>query len=503
MTILWLMSALALADEIPATSKVVAVTVYQDRARIIREATVEVPEGAHELVFDGLSYALMPASLAAEGEGNAKAVLTGIDVRPKRGTEERDARVKVLAAERRELERKIGAQRDVVARAQADVVFVTSVKPVAPKALDEELFLADDVAEQLGGLATLVGEQVNKRLTELRTAERAIRDFEAQVAKIDRETAELGGGAGPDVQRVAVGVDAKRAGSVTVRVSYLVTGAAWTPHYDARFGIADAKVKLDVAGTVVQTTGEDWRDVKLTLSTARPQEGTAPPALEPFWLNEGYGVVNTGSGGGSAATAFEFSAGRTEDVLSDGTKKRVYLTTLDLGGEVIHRVVSRRVEAAWLTVRAKNVAEFTLLPGTLSSYLGSAYVGDGNLGQVGPGDRLDLSFGVDDRVAVKRKRLVDQEGGPKALGNRERATYAFETEVTNRTGKAIQIEVTEQVPASRDAKWEIKTTTTPNATVPSTGVFQWSGPLENGAAQVYAVKYEVSWPQGDRPVLLD
>src|SRR5665647_1391083 len=36
---------------------------------------------------------------------------------------------------------------------------------------------------------------------------------------------------------------------------------------------------------VRQQTGEDWRNVDLTLSTARPSVGGAPPELSPWWVS--------------------------------------------------------------------------------------------------------------------------------------------------------------------------------------------------------------------------
>ncbi len=44
-------------------------------------------------------------------------------------------------------------------------------------------------------------------------------------------------------------------------------------------------IELAYYGNVRQQTGENWDNVKLSLSTARPSVGARMPELEPWWLN--------------------------------------------------------------------------------------------------------------------------------------------------------------------------------------------------------------------------
>ena len=74
-------------------------------------------------------------------------------------------------------------------------------------------------------------------------------------------------------------------------LTYIVSGARWTPQYDLRAFITEGKgsssvVKLNYRASIVQSTGEDWNDVSLTLSTASPLQGTAVPSLAPYWIAE-------------------------------------------------------------------------------------------------------------------------------------------------------------------------------------------------------------------------
>ncbi|MCP5050932.1 MAG: mucoidy inhibitor MuiA family protein, partial [bacterium] len=84
---------------------------------------------------------------------------------------------------------------------------------------------------------------------------------------------------------VLVEMDVKRAGNLTVSLSYLVPGASWSAGYDLRIFSGQAKDTLTYSAIVKQETGEDWENVHLTLSSANPMEGTAIPNLEPVFIN--------------------------------------------------------------------------------------------------------------------------------------------------------------------------------------------------------------------------
>ena len=66
--------------EISVEAPIQAVTVYGDRALIVRHAVVEIPEGGeHILKFGGLPLRLQSTSLRAAGSGPAGTRILGIE----------------------------------------------------------------------------------------------------------------------------------------------------------------------------------------------------------------------------------------------------------------------------------------------------------------------------------------------------------------------------------------------------------------------------------------
>ena len=58
-----------------------------------------------------------------------------------------------------------------------------------------------------------------------------------------------------------------------------VRGARWEPSYDLRVASDGEHVGLVAYGHVTQSSGEDWRDVRLSLSTADASEVALALAL--------------------------------------------------------------------------------------------------------------------------------------------------------------------------------------------------------------------------------
>ncbi len=71
-------------------------------------------------------------------------------------------------------------------------------------------------------------------------------------------------------------------------ISYIASNAYWTPYYDVRADNITQPLKLFYKAKIVQTTGIDWKAVKLSLSTATPSHKGIAPELSSWFL----GYVN-------------------------------------------------------------------------------------------------------------------------------------------------------------------------------------------------------------------
>lgn len=68
-------------------------------------------------------------------------------------------------------------------------------------------------------------------------------------------------------------------------LNYIVQQASWRPYYDLKVKNTDSPLELIYKAKVVQNTGEDWKKVKITLSTGDPSKDGQIQYLMPWFLN--------------------------------------------------------------------------------------------------------------------------------------------------------------------------------------------------------------------------
>src|SRR5882762_5328654 len=259
------------------------------------------------------------------------------------------------------------------------------------------------------------------------------RELDKEIRALERDLARLKSGA-RDVRTIAVGVSAERPGEV--RVSYQVNGAGWRPAYRAGLDSTGSKVLLERQGFIKQTTGEDWTNVKLKLSTGQPRlspQGAEPRPWKLSLYSPSVGAVSELSVGRTAAapaalmrqyradepkqeapvevqTTFttEFEVPGAVSLPSDGRKLTVSLAKLSLPAKMRLRVVPRLDAAAVVTAEAER-PEGVWLAGDIQLYR------DGNCGGATSWNpqasaALVLPFGRDSLVRVKVDRAKDRNG---------------------------------------------------------------------------------------------
>src|SRR5262249_1340226 len=124
-----------------------------------------------------------------------------------------------------------------------------------------------------------------------------------------RRMKELGGrGTGRQERDAVIVVDREGGKGGKVRLNYLVNEGRWHPEYKLRAGALNEQVRIDYLASLKQQSGEDWGQVKLTLSTAQPMLNAAPPELAVLAPMLARGGPGAGPGGGPGA-AFQPAQG--------------------------------------------------------------------------------------------------------------------------------------------------------------------------------------------------
>ena len=251
---------------------VTQVTVFTDQARVVRTAQVTVA-GNQSLEFPPLRDTAEVASMRVEAQGaevkrvdieriapeqlrtaEAKQVLTDI--------EKIDVEVDRLNQERAAL----SSQRDALLR----------LNPTAPQG---DPLKAPPKLNSGGWTqsAQFSADQLGKVQGKLREGERAQKKLQEKRAMLLEQARKLGNPQTTSGWKVVAQVAGN--GPATLTLTYLVRGAQWTPTWDLQLQPDTNTVNLSLAGLVAQTSGEDWSNATLLLSTAIPSHAVKVPRL--------------------------------------------------------------------------------------------------------------------------------------------------------------------------------------------------------------------------------
>ncbi|SIT07936.1 conserved hypothetical protein [Chryseobacterium ureilyticum] len=74
--------------------------------------------------------------------------------------------------------------------------------------------------------------------------------------------------------------------SLNLGVSYIVSDAGWIPSYDLRAESVKKPLEMIYKGQIYQKTGQDWKNIKLFVSTYRPSYNQNRPILSPLYIAE-------------------------------------------------------------------------------------------------------------------------------------------------------------------------------------------------------------------------
>ncbi len=270
----------AAAQAPKVTSKIERVTLYRGQALVTRRVELEAAKGAIEAVVPDLPENIVEDSLFAEGG-------EGVEVRAVRYV------TRPVGAEPREEVRKLDEEIEGVSDKIALNQKTQELMAKRTEYLDKlEGFVAPEAkievskgvlnAEALEKITKFSFENRSKVATELVAALREGRDLQKQKQLLERKRAELTNGANRTVREAVLFLEARAEGKQTVSLSYLVSGCGWSPSYTYRGDKDRKEVRVEYNGLIQQMSGEDWKDVELTLSTASPALSATAPGLAPF-----------------------------------------------------------------------------------------------------------------------------------------------------------------------------------------------------------------------------
>lgn len=498
-------------------SKISDVTVFLNRAQVVREVRAHIGAGETNLVIGGLTSALDPQSIQVSGSGNA--VILGIQ-HNQNYLDEGNKPPKLKHLE------------DSLEYYVTRLTKVQNDKAILEK--EEKLMEAN---QKIGGtqqnltVAELkaMADFFRARMSDIGAAkidaDEQIKDINEKITRLKKQIAEQRGLLSRNTSEIVVSVSAKASTQASLEVSYVVNDAGWYPVYDLRATGTKSPVMLNYKANVFQQTGESWENVKLTLSTANPAQGGQKPELYTWYLDfprpmplQEKAVRIRGAAAHRVADTAQMAESDIESVAnyvstiqtSLNTEFEIALpytipstpkpTVVDIASHEVpatyrYATTPKLDRDAFLLARVTGWEAFSLLPGEANVFFEGTFVGKTFVDPANVRDTLDVSLGRDKRIVVEREKVRDFTSR-RTIGANRRDRYTWEISIRNTRNEPVKIMVEDHVPVSQNSQIEVAVDDTGGARYNTeNGKLVWELALNPNETKKVRYSFEVKYPK--------
>lgn len=514
--------------ERPVDSKIGSVTVFLNKAQVNRSASTRVETGKTTLVLGGLSPQLDPQSIQVGGKG--KFIIMGTSHRINYLNEfNQPKRLVVL--------------QDSLQLLQQVVALETSQKEVLNR--EEQMILANQkisgtnqnlTVAELKAMADFFRARLSELVSSRMRIDNKIKMLNEKITKVQRQFNETRDVYNRNTSEVLVTIQADAATAVELDLNYVVANAGWAPVYDLRAVDTKSPIQLAYKASVFQSTGEEWNNVHLVLSTANPNLGGLKPELTAWYLQFYQPIVynlnsssNKKMSMSAPASAMRSSVERADvEAMPEATTAAEFTTVVETSLNVefdisIPQTVVSTAKPTVVDVRSSSVSaafeyavtpkldldafllakitgweDLNLLPGEANIFFEGTFVGKTFIDPNSIRDTLSVSMGRDKRIVVKREK-VKALSSRKVIGTNEKQESAWEITVRNTKSDPVKVVVEDQIPVSQNNQIEVTVVDIGGAKQDiNTGKLTWKLNLKPAENKKLAYKFEVKYPKDRR-----
>jgi uncharacterized protein (TIGR02231 family) len=514
-------------EPVPVKSEIRDVTVFLSGAQVTRTGSANIEEGTSVLIFTGLPQSLNQESIQVKGGGNFT-ILSVTQQLNYLVPREKTNQIKFLEDSLESLKKQVNLEQAILKVYQEEENFLLANKQIGGQNTGVRV---DELKAALELYRSRLTETAKLKLK----SNLSITNLNDKINRISSQLSTLNGSNAP-TSEVLVSITAHAAGTASVSLSYLVPDAGWIPEYDLRAIDVKNPVELTYKANVFQNSNENWKNVKLTLSTGNPAQGGSNPLLQPWYLvfQE---LVNIRYSTKTMAVASmapmeldkEKKDAKSEDVLreevvtnyvttgqttasfnitipytipADGKKYLVEIQKNTLQAVYEYQCVPKLDPDAFLVARIAGWEGFNYLSGPMNLFFEGTFVGKSYLDMQNTHDTLELSLGRDKNIVVKRERRKDFVAN-QVFGSNRKESRAFDISVRNSKKQDIEMVIMDQVPISTNKDIVVDASEISAAVLEKeTGKLSWKFQLKSSETRTLRLAYEVKYPK-DKKVILE
>ena len=262
-------------DTLFLTSKISNVTIFFNGAQVERTVDVRLTKGKHILMLDGLTQELNPSTLQVKGMKNFKIVAVKHQLNYQGKAKEN---IEIVS-----INKQIDEQEKLIKEINNQLyVFAFEEKLLLDNSKFQQSSKGITVAEiqEAASFYRAKLNEIQQKKLDLNLSligiSKKIKAFYVKLNELNIEKRKV-------YSQVMISLDAERDAYEIMALTYYTESAGWEPLYDFRVEDVSKPLSIVYNANVFQSTGEDWRNVVLKLSTNNPLKSGVKPVLKPWY----------------------------------------------------------------------------------------------------------------------------------------------------------------------------------------------------------------------------
>lgn len=485
------------------------VIVYYDSALIKKEANLNLKKGENRIRIDGLPASMVNESVQVVVKG---AALHDVALQTTYLTKGDAVRIHAL-------KEKLDSINDQMNAIQNEIQALNTVIEYIKKGSTSP-FSANMTAAQMQSILQLIEQHTNQSFTKIARLQQALQKLKEEKERCEKELSLLNSNEmtkSLELVIVHTGQD-----TVTVNIQYITGNAGWKMEYETRANTENATVEVACNARVYQSTGEDWNDVSLELSTSKPFVATQHPVLNPWYLDiyqpsyyykDAAKSMKLRSEDDAEAVApqeaempamqeeriaFSFHVKGTRTIPSDGNAYTIPIARATTDCSLRYATVPKVLPYVMLQGEFQNPFDFPMQGGKMNVYLDGKFVNSYTVDTIYvPKDSITMALGVDESLSVERKLSSKKTEYKGLMSKTKRIEYVYSIKLANGKKRQVGVTVQDAIPVSQNEKINVTLINKSGigADIDNEGKATWQVELPPGGKKELTIHFAVEYPE--------
>ncbi|STD08224.1 DUF4139 domain-containing protein [Chryseobacterium carnipullorum] len=183
------------------------------------------------------------------------------------------------------------------------------------------------------------------------------------------------------------------------------------------------------------------------------------------------------------------------DILSNNEDHFINLKQIKLPAEYKYYTVPKYNTTAYLVADIKDFNRYNLISGAASVIFENMYVGETRINPNQTNDKMSITLGDDKKISI-RKEMVNDKASEKLFSSYQEKTITYDLVIRNNKKEAINIEIRDQIPLSKDESVKIELLQSDNADLDKEkGFLLWNVKISSSETKKFRVSYKVRYPK--------